>query len=290
MKKLKKFATIAGAGLAVLMLTVVALPASASSTVSAPLEHRGGGMGGGVNDTYLAEALGITAAELQTAQQTAYEAGIDQALAEGLITQAQADALKQQSGTSGRFGGRGFHGLLGLSDSTIDPDALLADALNITVDELNAARVEAQDAALAQAVTDGQITQEQADQIKAEQALRTYLNDQGLQDQVKTLYENAVKAAVTAGVITQAQADTILANQNGFGRFGGMYGLEGFGGPGGHGGHGRGGMHGFGDPNGARRMALPRAVLPPPAFSRAALLPEPACSWIPFFMLQLPLF
>ena len=98
---------------------------------------------------------------------------------------------------------------------------------------------------------------------------------------MKTLYENAVKAAVKAGVITQAQADTILANQNGFGRFGGMYGLEGFGGPGGHGGHGRGGMHGFGDPMAPRPMALPRAVLPPPAFSRAALLPEPACSWIP---------
>jgi len=251
MKKWKKLAAIAGAGLAVLMLTVVALPASASSTVAAPLEHRGGGMGGGVNDTYLAEALGITAAELQTAEQTAYVAGIDKALADGLITQAQADALKQGNGEFGRLGGRELHGFLGLSGATIDPDALLADALNITVDELNAARVNAQDAALAQAVTDGQITQEQADQMKAEQALRTYLDTQDLQGQMKTLYENAVKAAVTAGVITQAQADTILSNQNGFGRFGGMYGLEGFGGPGGHGGHGRGGMHGFGDPNGA---------------------------------------
>jgi hypothetical protein len=208
-------------------------------------------MGGGVDDTYLAEALGITAAELQTAQQTAYEAGIDKALADGLITQAQADALKQRSGMPGRFGGRELEGFLGLSDTAIDPDALLADALNITVDELNAARVKAQEAALAQAVTDGQITQEQADQIKAGQALRTYLDKQDLQGQMKTLYENTVKEAVKAGVITQAQADAILSNQNGFGkfgRFGGMVGPEGFGG---HGGHGRGDMHGFGTPNGA---------------------------------------
>ncbi len=245
MRNLKKLAAVAGAGLAVLMLTVVALPASAAGTVSAPLAHRGGPMGGGANDTYLAEALGITAAELQTAQQTAYEAGIDQALAAGLITQAQADALKERSAASGRFGGRELHGFLGFGgDTTIDPDALLADALGITTDELQAARVEAQDLALTAAVEEGQITQEQADQMKAEQALKTYLSDQGLQTQMQTLYENAVKQAVTAGVITQAQADAILANQ---GKFGGMRGFDGFGGRGGM--HGRGGMRGLDAPD-----------------------------------------
>jgi hypothetical protein len=246
MRNLRKLAAVAGAGLAVLMLTVVALPASAAGTVSAPLAHRGGPMGGGANDTYLAEALGITATELQTAQQTAYEAAIDKALADGLITQAQADALKQGNG-SGRFG-REMHGFLGLAgDTAIDQDALLADALGITTDELQAARVKAQDLALAQAVTDGQITQEQADQMKADQALKTYLDDQGLQTQMQTLYQDAVKQAVKAGVITQAQADAILANQ---GKFGGMHGFDGFGGRGGmHGPGGRGGMHGFDAPS-----------------------------------------
>jgi len=246
MRKFKKWIAVAGAGLAVLMLTVVALPAAAAGTASAPLEHRGGPMGGGANDTYLAEALSITAAELQTAEQTAYVAGIDQALAKGLITQAQADALKQGNGT-GRFGGREMHGFLGLAgDTTIDPNALLANALGITTDELQAARVKAQDLALAQAVTDGQITQEQADQMKADQALKTYLDDQGLQTQMQTLYQDAVKQAVKAGVITQAQADAILANQ---GKFGGMHGFDGFGGRGGMRGHGgRGGMHGFDAP------------------------------------------
>jgi hypothetical protein len=220
---------VAGASLAVLMLLVVALPAAADTTVAAPAAHRGGPMGGD-SDTYLAEALDITADELQAAQQAANEAAIDQALAQGLITQAQADALKEQSGQFDR-GGRGFHGFFGMDDTTIDMNALLAEALGVTTDELAAARVEAQDLALAAAVEAGSITQEQADQMTAEQALKTYLDEQGLQDQVRSLYENLVNQAVQAGVITQEQADAILSNSD---RFDGMRGFDGF--------HGRGGM------------------------------------------------
>jgi hypothetical protein len=230
MKKAKKWMAVAGASLAVLMLLAVALPVAADTTVAAPTAHRGGPMGGGVNDTYLAEALGITAAELQTAQQAANEAAIDQALAQGLITQAQADALKEQSGMLGR-GGRGFHGFFGTDDTTIDMNVLLAEALGVTSDELAAARVEAQDLALAAAVEAGNLTQEQAEQMKAEQSLKTYLDEQGLQTQIQTLYENLVNQAVQAGVITQEQADSILSSQ---GSFGGMRGFDGF--------HGRGGM------------------------------------------------
>jgi hypothetical protein len=241
MRKAKKWLAVAGVGLAVLVLTVVTLPVAADTTVAAPAAHRGGPLGGGVNDTYLAEALGITADELQAAQQTANEAAIDQALAQGLITQAQADALKERSGMFGRFDGRMPHGMFGLTDETIDREALLAEALGITTDELAAARVEAQDLALAAAVEDGRITQEQADQLKAHQSLRTYLDEQGFQDQVRSLYENLVNQAVQAGVITQEQADAILSNS---GRFGGMRGFDGF--------HGRGmrmpGMRGLQSP------------------------------------------
>ncbi len=199
----------------------------------------GGRAGFGGNDTYLADALGITAAELQTAQQEAYEAAIDQALAEGLITQAQADALKQ--GSSGMMGKRGFghFGLLG--SDTIDTEALLADALGVSVDELQAAKTEANDAALAAAVEAGNITQEQADQMKARQALQDYIQEQGLQDRVRSLYEEAVNAAVSAGVITQEQADQILSESS----FG--FGMRGLGGPGFgmHGGRGHGGFGGL---------------------------------------------
>jgi membrane peptidoglycan carboxypeptidase len=142
-----------------------------------------------------------------------------------LITQAQADALKARD----RSFGRGFHRFFGMDDATIDMNALLADALDISTDELAAARVEAQDLALAAAVEDGRITQEQANQIKARQAFQTYLDEQGFQDQVRSLYETLVQQAVQDGVITQEQADAILSNSA---RFGGMRGFDGF--------HGRG--------------------------------------------------
>jgi len=254
MKNVRKWmAAAAGVGLAVLMLALVVLPAAADTTVAAPAEHRGGPMGGGASDTYLAEALGVTVDELQAARQTAYETAIDKALEQGLITQAQADALKERSGMlGGRFGGRGPEAFFGLTDSTIDMDALLADALDVTADELAAARVEAQELALAAAVADGRITQEQADQLKARQSLQTYLNEQGFQDQVRSLYERLVQQAVQAGVLTQEQADAILSQQGSFGGMRGFGGMRSHGGMRGHGGQ----MFGMPDstmPSGARQ-------------------------------------
>lgn len=262
MTRSRKWLTLVTGAVAVVAFALVASFTSAQ-TASA---HGGpGGLGGrggtGVSDTYLADALGITTAELQTAQQEANDAAIDQALAEGLITQAQADALKQRSGG---FWGRelGHFGLLGAD--TIDMEALLAEALDISVDELQTAKTEARDAALAAAVEAGNITQEQADQMKAHDALRNYLQDQGLQDKVRSLYEDAVAAAVKAGVITQEQADQILSNQSfGFGMrgLGGPdFGMRGFGGRG----HGRGGFDGqwFGAPSSGSSSTTPSTTTP----------------------------
>ncbi|MCS6844937.1 MAG: hypothetical protein NZ528_11560, partial [Caldilineales bacterium] len=183
----------------------------------------------GVSDTYLAQALDITTAELQTAYQNAYTAAVDKALADGLITQAQADALKQNG-----MRGRGLGWLINLSGGTLDWDALLAEALGITTDELNAARAEAQSLALDAAVQNGYLTQEQADQIRAELNLQNYLQEQGFFDQLRSLFEGFVQRAVQAGVITQAQADAILSRQNNYGYkfFGGPRGWHGFGGRG----------------------------------------------------------
>ncbi len=214
------------------------------------VSHRAGpqpGMPGlaGQDDTYLADALGITVEELQAAQTSAYEAGVDQALTDGLITQAQADQLK--SGTRTGRGMRDFvYGFVFGSDSGIDQSSLLADALGITVDELQAAREQAQAARIAQAVTDGKITQEEADQLAARQALKTYIDQQAItaealgisvdtlqtyQDDGMTMsdilaetgqtaseyvaarqaaYEAAIQKAVSDGVITQAQADQFI--------------------------------------------------------------------------------
>ena len=138
-------------------------------------------------------------------------------------------------------GGRGVR--VDLRGANLDHEKFLAEALGITVEKLQAAEDTAAKAELAQAVTDGRMTQAQADQITAEQALQKYIVDNGL-------FKSAVDSAVKAGVITQAQADTILAQNRaggfGFGgmeRGGGRGGFDGgHGGPGGHGGHGgRGG-------------------------------------------------
>lgn len=235
MKTLKKWMAVAGVGMAVMLLAAVALPAAAAGIDAAPTLH-GGGIAGGPSDQYLADALGVSVEDLQAAQQAAAEAGLQQVVDQGLITQEQADAIQERS-TLGRFAFGGHHGFF---DSAIDPGALLADALGVTVEQLQAARQTAMEAQLAQAVADGRITQEQADLMQARQQLKTYLDEQGLEDTLRTQVEAAVQQAVQAGVITQEQADAFLSNGLGFGKHGGMRGFEGMG--------GRGSMRGFGIP------------------------------------------
>ncbi|MFO7682645.1 MAG: hypothetical protein R6X34_21620 [Chloroflexota bacterium] len=239
--------------------------------------HRGGhGAAWGDQGAYLAEALGITAEELeaaQTAVRTAQmETAVAQALADGLITQEQADAILAGEGQP--FGMRGFgmerNGRLDQSDHK----ELLVAELGITVEELEAAQATAREAALAQALADGLITQEQIDMMAAAQALRDYIDhdailaealgvsagevtaakDAGtLRDLIQasgltaeeigaalqTAHETALAQAVADGVITQEQADS-LQTMPGSGGLGGMRG-------GGHGGNmPDGGMRGGG--------------------------------------------
>jgi len=148
----------------------------------------------------LADALGITVDELNAARDAARDAALDQAVAEGLLTQEQADAIRNGEGR-----GLGIRMPRG-QESSIDMDALLADALGITVDELDAAEQAAREAGLAQAVADGVITQEQADLMAARGALKEFARD----GEYASL-EEAAQAAVDAGVLTQEQADLILS-------------------------------------------------------------------------------
>jgi lambda repressor-like predicted transcriptional regulator len=130
----------------------------------------------------VADALGITVEELDAARDTANQAAIDQALEEGLITQEQADQMRDRE-----------EQMQVRKDlqSYLDRDTLLAKALGMTVEELQAALAEgkslstlmgekgldaatvrqnlqaAYEAAIAQAVEDGVITQEQADQMQS---------------------------------------------------------------------------------------------------------------------------
>lgn len=168
----------------------------------------------------------------------------------------------------------------GVMSSGSAHDAYLAEALGITVEELQAARRQATAAYLADAVTAGDITQEQADLMLAKHALSGVIDRHALlaealgltveeleaalaggqslsdlmtaagidadtlQTNIQAAYEAAIARAVADGVITQAQADAVLAQEsNGFGLFGG----HGFGGHGGgrRGHHGRGGSWGI---------------------------------------------
>ena len=253
-------AALSGLAIAgIVAATSLSFPQSTSAQTSTPVAPTtatapaGRGARNGTNadingrGTYLADALGITETDLQAAETKARAAEIQQAVTDGLITQAQADAML--NGTAGQ---RGVH--IDLRGANIDHEKFLAEALGISVEKLQAAQETAAKAELAQAVTDGRVTQAQADQITAEQALQKYIVDNGL-------FKSAVDSAVKAGVITQAQADTILAQTKagGFG-FGGMErggGRGGFdGGPGGPGGHGGpGGPGGRGGPDQAQSGA-----------------------------------
>ncbi|MCS6827483.1 MAG: YckD family protein [Caldilinea sp.] len=109
----------------------------------------------------------------------------------------------------------------------------LAEALGITVEELQAAQLKAQNAMIDKAVEDGYLTQEQADLLKAQYAFRQYLSGQAQQS-----LEDALNAAVEAGALTQEQADLLRNAQS-------RWGLRGFGGRGmfGEGFHGGRGFH-----------------------------------------------
>ena len=173
----------------------------------------------------LAKALGISVDELDAAIQQANEAALAQAVEEGLITQEKADEILANHSEK-QIGRR----LLGQSE--LDYDALLAEALDISVEELQSAYATAHNALVDQAVADGKLTQEQADLIKGRFALS---NSSDYQAAMQSAYASAVEQALEDGVITQAQADQLLANAPSFsgrdGR-GGRHGGRGGGAPG----------------------------------------------------------
>lgn len=194
------------------------------------------GRGGSApTDNYLAEALGITVEELQAAQEAAYAAALEQAVADGLITQEQADQIAQFGGPMGHMRG-GHFGALG------DTDEFLAAELGISVEALQTAQDEAQAARLSQMVEDGVLTQEQVDLMAARQAVQSHLDVEGLNALVQEAYATAVQSALDAGEITQEQADQLLSDAAAAPSL--RFDFGGHDGFGGRGGHGHGG-HGF---------------------------------------------
>lgn len=162
------------------------------------------GRGGDERGTLLAEALGITVDELEAARQKAFEKGLDQAVEAGEIAREDADVMLARQRLM----------------QAVDHEAILAEALGVTVEELAAAR---EDRA----------------------GLRDLIAEQGLsatelRDKLEAAHAAAVDQAVADGVITREQADQLGEMRGGMH---GMRGMRGFG-PGGHG--MRGGHRGFG--------------------------------------------
>lgn len=251
--------------LAIASVSGVMLYRSASAAASTSTPPTGndpgrGGMGkgfkGGASNEELASALGITVDELTAAYQKANDAALTQAVTDGLITQAQADQLKT-NGEAFPFGGRWMGWL---KQQGIDYDTLLAQALGISSEELQAAYTKAYDTRLDQAVTDGTLTQDQADLMKGQRLLSA---SQSFKTALQAAFEAAVKQAVSDGVITQAQAGLILqaASQKGDGM---GLGMPFMGEPGGGHGFGSGpasGEQGFG-PNNGGQPANPAPSVP----------------------------
>ena len=223
----------------------------------------------------LANALGISVEDLQTAYENARTAAIQQAVDEGLITQEQADNMLVWGGLARhRFGFLPFgRGPQGVANGKIDEEALLADALGVTTVQLQAARDQANQDALDQAVAEGIITQDQADRMLAQKNLMSYLDrdtllakalgmsvedleaayaqgatlsslmaDNGLdaatvRANLVEAYNGALAQAVADGVITQDQADS-MQNRLDFGMMPGGSFMHMPGGRGGFGGRG----------------------------------------------------
>jgi hypothetical protein len=133
-----------------------------------------------------------------------------------------------------------------LRRSGIDRDQLLADALDISLEELGEARAEAREARILQAVEEEVITQDEADLLLAaiaykgtvnraelltnalgisleelEQAREDGLGQRGLLEELeltpagvreglRAAFESSVEDAVSSGAITQEEADLIL--------------------------------------------------------------------------------
>jgi ribosomal protein S20 len=266
-------ALLAGLGLlAVAGLALVPLVSASAAGLSDGLFQRsaGGPLGArSGDDTYLAEALGITVEELQSARTATWEAAVDQALDQGLITEAQAERLK--AGAGGFHGrGLGMLGFLAGDETAFNFDALLAEQLGISADELSAARDEAFELRLQDALDSGELTEEQAELMRAHHALKDTIDHQSLlatalgisvedleaarqegktiadlmtelgltadevQENLQAAYEAAVQQAVEDGVITSDQATLLLENAGPDGHFGppgfGPHGMHGGGG------------------------------------------------------------
>jgi len=123
------------------------------------------------------------------------------AASNGLTIFEQEDGTEEPLPWKDGFGGKrglGRGGRFGLGNF-FDYDAFIAEALGVTVDELQTAHQAAHEAALDQAVSEGVVTAEQAELIKAGQALRQYIDHQEILSQALGIDAADLEAAREEG-------------------------------------------------------------------------------------------
>jgi hypothetical protein len=158
---------------------------------------RGFGMGGRFGfgtsfdyDAFMADALGVTIAELQAARQVANAAALDQAVAEGYLTEEQAELMEARQALM----------------QFIDMDEILATALGISEDDLTAAR------------------QEGKSMFSLLEELDLDAGD--VHDAMQSVYKQVIEKGIEEGVITESQAKQLQNGSfggRGFGWFGGGF-------------------------------------------------------------------
>lgn len=194
-----------------------------------------GMMGMGLEvDRYVAEALGIPDEALQDARTEAFAQAVAAAVADGTLTQEQADgmlsgpqgeiagggvpsqsAVQGQPPTDGapvappngagaRVGGSGG----GFGMRSLDTTAALAAILGVSVEQIQVAEEYGFEAAAAAAVAAGTMTQTDADLMLAQRALQRAGGVEPGSD-----WGTRVQSALDAGAITETQAALLLANE-----------------------------------------------------------------------------
>jgi len=191
--KLNRWIVLPAAGMAAVIIGVVAVQAAPSPSASGSKTYAQ------VFVDKLAGILHLTPAQTQDALKQAQLQTVDQMLADGKITKAQADAMKARINAGqglGAVGGIGREGGF-KADRTLMKD--------LTTAELNAAA-----AALHMSTADFQSALRSGKSLSALETQQK-VSDSAVKAAMKSAAKGVLDKAVKAGTITQAQADSILS-------------------------------------------------------------------------------
>ena len=191
--KFNRWMVLPAAGLAAVIIGVAAVEAAPSPSATASKNYAQ------VFVDKLAGILHLTPAQTQDALKQAQLQTVDQMLADGKITKAQADAMKARINAGQGLGAVGGFGREGgfKADRTLMKD--------LTTAELNAAA-----AALHMSTADFQSALRSGKSLSPLETQQK-VSDSAVKAAMKSAAKGVLDKAVKAGTITQAQADSILS-------------------------------------------------------------------------------